>query len=71
MRLIVKAVANAEGFTVSEDEIEQEIKQMAGMYGIEPENLKSALGEAQMSLIEEDIRNRKAVDYMLEMAVVE
>jgi trigger factor len=71
MRLIIKAVVKAEGFTASEDEVEQELKQMAAMYGIEAENLKAVLGDAQISLVEEDIRNRKAVDYMFEMAVVE
>jgi FKBP-type peptidyl-prolyl cis-trans isomerase (trigger factor) len=44
---------------------------MAAMYGMEPDKLKDVLGEGQMDMLKDDIRNRKAVDYIYESAVVE
>lgn len=71
MRLIVKAVADEEGFESSEEEVENELKQMAGQYQMEADKLKELLGPEQMDMINADIKNRKAVDYMFETAIIE
>lgn len=71
MRLLIKAVAKAENFDVTDDELENEFSMMAGQYGMDLEKLKENLGDDQIGMLKEDIRNRKAVDYMLEMAVIE
>jgi trigger factor len=70
MRLIIKAVVKEEGFEASEEEIDSEVTQMAAQYGMEKEKLLDYLGKSQLSLVKEDIKNRKAVDYMFETAVI-
>jgi trigger factor len=71
MRLIIKAVAKDQGFDASEEELEEELKKMAGMYGMEADKLRDVLGDDQQGALKDDIRNRKAVDYIYESAVVE
>jgi trigger factor len=71
MRLIIKAVAKDQGFDASDKEVEEELAKMAGMYGMDADKLKRTLGEDQTDMIRDDIRNRKAVDYIYESAVVE
>ncbi|MDR2486394.1 MAG: trigger factor [Clostridiales Family XIII bacterium] len=71
MRLIVKAVAEAEGLDATDAEVEAELSQMASQYGIEEDRLKEILGEEQFTMIRADIRHRKAVDFMYETAVIE
>jgi trigger factor len=70
MRLIIKTVAKAENFEASEAEIDKELTQMAAQYGLEKEKLVDYLGKSQLSLLREDIKNRKAVDYMFENAII-
>ncbi|MDR0596553.1 MAG: trigger factor [Clostridiales Family XIII bacterium] len=70
MRLIIKAIAKDQGFDATDEDVEQEIGNMAGMYGMEAEKLKGVLGEDQIDMMRDDIRNRKAVDYVYESAVV-
>jgi trigger factor len=71
MRLIIKAVAMDQDFGASDAEVDDELVKMAEMYGMEPDKLREVLGEDQIDMIKGDIRNRKAVDYMYESAVVE
>jgi trigger factor len=70
MRLIIKTVAKTEGFEASEAEVDNELTQMAAQYGLEKEKLADYLGKSQVSLLKEDIKNRKAVDYMFENAII-
>ena len=71
MRLIIKAIVAAEGFSASDEEIEEEIRQMGEQYDIDVDKLKKTMGEDQIDLLRTDIKERKAVDYMFEMAVIE
>ncbi|MDR2162750.1 MAG: trigger factor [Clostridiales Family XIII bacterium] len=71
MRLIIKAIAKDQDFDASEDEIAEELNKMAEMYHMEPDKLKDVLGEDQLDMLRDDIKNRKAVDYIYESAVVE
>ncbi|MDR1029067.1 MAG: trigger factor [Clostridiales Family XIII bacterium] len=71
MRLIVKAVAAAEGLEASEEEVNAELERTAEQYKMQPEELKASLGEARLALLTEDITGRKAVEYMFETAIVE
>jgi len=71
MRLIIKAVVKAENFEVTQEELDIEINAMAAQYGLEVDKLREMLGEQQLELVKNDIKNRKAVDYMYEMAIIE
>jgi trigger factor len=71
IRLLIQAVAKQEGYTASEEEVDTELTQMGTQYGMEKDKIREYIGEGQVALIKEDIRNRKAVDYLYETAVVE
>jgi trigger factor len=70
-RLIVKAVAKAEGITATDEDVEREIAEMAAQYKTDVENLRKVMGPPNIKLMKEDIRNRKAVDLMVANATVE
>ena len=71
MRLIVKAVADEEDFDATDEEVENELNMMAQQYQMEADRLKELMGPDQIDMIKGDIKNRKAVDYMFETAVIE
>ena len=68
-RMVVSAVAQQEDFDVSSEEIDAELERMATQYGLEADKLREIIGEENMSMIEGDIKVRKAVDMMYESAV--
>ncbi|GHU67322.1 trigger factor [Clostridia bacterium] len=71
MKLLIQNIARLQGFTASDEELDAEIERMAEQYGMEPEKLREVLGDYQISMLKEDIMNRKAVDYIYENAIVE
>jgi trigger factor len=70
-RLLVRAIADAEGIDADEEEIEKEIASMADMYKTEAEKLRVSLGEAGIKAIKDDVRNRKTVDFLFANVVKE
>ncbi|MDR2132977.1 MAG: trigger factor [Clostridiales Family XIII bacterium] len=70
-RLLVRAIAEAEGIEASDEEVEKEIADMAGMYKIAPEKLRESMGESGLKMVADDVRNRKTVDFLFANAVVE
>jgi len=64
-RMLVDAVAKAEGFTVSEDELNAEYEKMAKQYNLEVAKLKELmLAEGNEQYVKKDILNRKAIDFL-------
>ena len=70
-RLVVEAVADAEKLEASDEDIEAELKAMADQYKMEVDRLKGMLKPENYGMIEQDIKMRKAVDFMFENAIVE
>lgn len=70
-RLVLEAVAAAEGIQVTEEEIEEELKTMGEAYQMEPEKVEELLGENGREQVKGDISVRKAVDFVVENAVEE
>lgn len=69
-RLMLEAVAEAEGVEVSAADLEEAIVGLAAASGVTPEEYRAALVEgAQESALTGDILRRKAVDRLLELAV--
>lgn len=68
-RMIVSAVAEQEDFQVTEEEVNAELERMAKQYGLEVDKMREIIGEANLSMIEGDIKVRKAVDMMYDSAV--
>ena len=70
MRLLVNAIARKEAFEVSDEEIQVELDRMAEAYNMDKEKMRDVLGEFQMKMLRDDIKNKKAVDFIYENAIV-
>lgn len=68
-RLVLEAVAKAENIEASEEEIEKEIENMASMYQMEIEKVKTLIGDAERKQIAEDVAVQKAVELVTGEAV--
>jgi len=68
-RLVLEAVAEAEGIDATEEEVEKELENMAAMYQLEPASLKERMSEGEMKQVHMDIAVQKAVDFVVEAAV--
>lgn len=68
-RLVLEAVARAEGMEVTEDDYNKTIKEMADEYGMEVDKLKEAIRPEDDKLIRKDALITKALDFIVEKAV--
>ncbi len=68
-RLVLEAVAKAEGFTASEEDIEKEIESMATAYQMEVEKLKELISDEEKKVLAADIEVKKALDFVRDNAV--
>jgi trigger factor len=64
--ILLTAVADAEGITASDEELEEEYKTYAEMYSVEVQTVKTAFDP---EILKEDIRRRKASQVILDSAV--
>ncbi|MGN7295663.1 trigger factor [Ferdinandcohnia sp. SAFN-114] len=62
--LTLEAIAKAENIEVTEEEINAELENMATMYGVSADEIKSMLGG--LDGITEDLKIRKAIDFLVE-----
>lgn len=67
--LVLDAIAKAENFTVTDEEVEEELKNMASMYGMPVEDLKGMVGENEQKQIKDDLAVQKAVKLIAAEAV--
>ena len=68
-RLVLEAVAEAEGIDATEEEVEKELENMAVMYQLELDKLKERMGEGEMKQVHMDIAVQKAVEFVVDAAV--
>lgn len=68
-RLVLEAVAEAEGIDATEEEVEKELENMATMYQLELDKLKERMSEGEMKQVHMDIAVQKAVDFVVDAAV--
>ena len=64
--LVLEAIAKEENIEVSDEEVEEELKKMAEMYGMEVEKLKEYMGDAEKESMKKDMAIQKAVDLIME-----
>ncbi len=69
-RMIVSAIAQAEGITVAPEELDAEIDMMAAQYKLEPAKIKEMLGAENLAFLEKDIKMRKAMDFVFDKAII-
>lgn len=67
-RLVLEAVAAAENIVVTEEEFDEEAKTMGEVYQMEADKVKEILGEEGKKQVMEDIRVKKAVEFVVEAA---
>ena len=60
--LVLEALAKAEGLEISDEEFDEELGQMAAMYNMEADKLKSLLGEGEKKSMKEDMLKKKALE---------
>lgn len=65
-RLVLEAVAKAENFEITEDDINAEIDRMAAMYNMESDKLKEMITDSDKENMKQDIGVQKAVDFIVE-----
>ena len=68
-RLVLEAVAAAEGFEVTEDEVQAEIKRISEAYHMEYDKLKDVLREDDKKNLINDLKVQKALDFVTDNAV--
>lgn len=68
-RLVLEAVVKAENITVSDEEVEKELQEMASRYQMELDKIKELVGEKEMASIRMDLAVEKAIAFLLEAAV--
>ncbi len=67
-RLVLEAVAAAEGITATDEDFEEEIKAMAEAYQMEADKVKELLPEKSAEGIREDIAVKKAAEFVVNSA---
>lgn len=67
-RLVLEKIAEAEDIQPTEEEFEEEIGKMAGMYNMEVDKLKELVGEYEKDQIKKDIAVQKAITLIAEAA---
>ncbi|MBQ9566625.1 MAG: trigger factor [Lachnospiraceae bacterium] len=65
-RLVLEAVAEAEGIEIADEDIEKEIQTMADNYGMPVDSMKTLITENERKAISTDLKVRKAVDVIIE-----
>lgn len=64
-RLVLEQIVKEENIEVSDEELEKEITQMASNYGMEADQVKSYLGEAELKSMKDDVAVGKAVEFIM------
>jgi len=63
--LTLEAIFNEENLDVTDEEVEEEISKMAGMYNVEVDQIKQMLG-GNTAMMKEDLKFKKAIDFLVE-----
>lgn len=66
--LVLEAVAEAEKFEISEEDLEKEFARMADIYQMDVEKVKELLDDYQKEQVKKDLAVRKAVEFVVENA---
>lgn len=67
-RLVLEAVADKENFEVTDEDVNNEINDMASAYQMEADKLKDILTDADKENMKRDIQVKKAVEFVTENA---
>jgi len=68
-RLVLEAVAEKENFDISDEELDDEVKRIASLYGMDVEKFKNVLKEKDKKNLRKDLEVQKALKLVVENAV--
>ena len=68
-RILLMGIVNQENLDVTDEEMEEELALMAKQYGTEVEQIKSMIGESNLSYFKKDMQVKKAIDLVYDNAV--
>ena len=66
---VLDEIAEAEGFGFTKDELEQEISKMADLYNVKVKELRSMMGLFGEEMLGQDIKSRKALEFVIGQSV--
>ena len=66
--LVLEEIAKKEDIQVSEEDIDNELDRMAGMYGMQADQLKEYMGDSEKESMKMEISIQKAVELIMECA---
>jgi len=69
-RMLISKIAEQEGITATDEDVENEIAAIAERYKMEKDQVKEMVGQAKSGYIQNDIKLRKAVDFLFENASI-
>lgn len=64
-QLVLEKIANTEGITVSDEELDAELAKMAEMYKMELAQLQSYMGEQEKEAMRKDMAEQKTVEFIM------
>lgn len=64
--LILEAIVAAENITATDEEVDEEIQNMAASYQMEPEKIKELMGDKEMESLKSEVASRKALDFLVD-----
>lgn len=67
--LVLEQIAKEENLEASDEEVDAEIAKMAERYGMQADQLKESMGEAETNSVKRELKITKAIDLVLEHAV--
>ena len=67
-RLVLDAIAKAEGLEASDEDFDKEIEEMSKAYDMEPEKLKSLMGEKAVAEMRRDMAVQNALNFVVDNA---
>ncbi len=67
--LVLEAIANAEAFEISDEDLDAELQRMAENYKMEVEELKKTVNDDAKSYISDNLKIRKAIELIKETAL--
>lgn len=68
--LVLEEIAKKENIEVSEEDVDAELEKMAGMYGMQADQLKEYMGESEKESMKMDIGIQKAIELIMEHAQI-
>lgn len=69
-RMLLAAIANKEQLTAEEADVDKELELIAIQYKMDKEKVKELIGPEYLTMIEKDVKVRKAIDFMYDNAVI-